>query len=223
LKKYGKFLIIILGVTMSLTLMAGLTFAAMGMKDSMSKMGSDTTPVTAAERDSFKALWEKAFTAGMFTPEQTQRLVTELDDASGKLADNYMRLSDFLKQLKTAQDDTAKTIQKRIDLKEAERDLIASQTKLKLEEFLSKEQVNLILMAGFHGISVGMSGEEHLNSMHGAMSAQMGTAEQLAMDLGKLAEKINQNCEAVTLEMIRAGLAAKSTATPNATINVTNM
>ncbi|HEX3045664.1 MAG TPA: hypothetical protein VHY08_12975 [Bacillota bacterium] len=214
MKRFQKFLGIILGVAISLILTAGLTFAAMGMNDSMSSsMSTDTTPATAADKDSFKALWGKAYVAGLFTPEQTQRLNTELETASKKLTDNYMGLSVFLNQLKTAKGDAAKTIQKRIDLKEAERDLITSQTKLKLEEFLSKEQVNLILMAGFHGISVSMSGDEHLNNLHGTMNTQMDGAEQTAMDLGKLAGKINQNCEAVTLELIRTSIAAMTTKT----------
>lgn len=209
MKKFEKTLTIIVGVVISLILAAGVTFAA--MKDSMAGMDSSNTPTaTAADRDSFNDLWIKAFMAGSFTPEQTKRLTSELEEASKKLTENYMGLNNYLQQKKTGKGNEA-TLQKRIDLKEAERDLIVSQVKLKLEEFLTKEQVSLILMAGFHGISVSMSGEEHLNTMHGEMNPQMGSVEQLAMDLGKLAEKINQNCQATTLELIRTSLGTTTT------------
>jgi hypothetical protein len=209
LQTMQKFFIGLLILTIALSLVVGPSFAAMD-----SQMGMDsgnTTPATNADRDSFNDLWKKAFAAGSFTADQTKRLATELETSSIKLTENYTGLNDLSQQQKkAAKGDNSTSIQKRVDLKEAERDLIVSQTKLKLEEFLSTDQVNLVLMAGFHGVSLSMSGEKHLNNTHGEMNQQMGTVEQDTMDLGKLAEKLNQNCQATTLELIRTNIGVQA-------------
>lgn len=204
-----KFSIGLLILTIALFWVVGSSYAAM---DSQMGMNSgNTTPATNNDRDSFNNLWKKAFAAGSFTADQTKRLTAELGTSSKKLTENYTGLNDLLQQQKkAAKGDNSTSIQKRVDLKEAERDLIVSQTKLKLEEFLSKDQANLVLMAGFHGVSSSMSGENHLNNTHGEMNQQMGTVEQQTMDLGKLAEKLNQNCQATTLELIRTNIGVQA-------------
>lgn len=194
---------------LSATLLTGLlTGAALAAtKGPMMPMGTkDTMTVSTADQGTFITLWKKAFAAGMFTPEQTRSLASELATASAKLSENYKGLNDLLQQKNAVTSGDTATIQKRIDLKEAERDLIISQTKVKLEEFLNKDQVNLVLMAGFHGASINFSGEEHLNNMHSEMPQQMKSVEELSMTLAQSAEKMNQNCQAVSLELIRTNL-----------------
>jgi acetyl-CoA carboxylase alpha subunit len=167
----------------------------------MGGMNTDSTgSVTAADRDAFIELWKKAFTAGAFSDDQAKRLAVEIEEASKKLAENYKVLSGYLEKLKKAKDEK---IEKRLNITEAERDLIISQVKLKLKEFLNNDQVIIVEIAVFHGTSMSLAGDDHLNSMHGGIGEQLGNVKQLAMDLGKLSGKLNQECQAVTLELVR--------------------
>lgn len=226
-----KIILGVMSIVTILTVNTLTTFAAPASDGHMPGMDAKTTtPATEADRNTFKNLWEKAFKEADFTPEQTARLATELEAASKKLADNYKVLSDLLEKKKTAKPNETAKIDKRLDLTEAERDLIASQTKLKLGEFLSEEQAKLVFMATFHGTSLSLSGEAHMKSMESDNSqdqkANMGMVtkensaakdsmepkenqeakEQARMALMKAVEKLNQNCEAVTIDIIRTSL-----------------
>lgn len=190
-------------VLIALSLSVGIAFAATDSHMPGMGNGNIAAAPTAADRDSFKTIWKKALDSASLTKEQQTRLAMELETISKKLAENYMGLDDLLKQQKAGKG-TA-TSQKRIDLKEAERDLIISQGKVKLEEFLTKDQVGVLSMAAFHGVSMSWSGAEHITSMVKEM-IQNKNDEPLATELGKLADKLNQNCQAVTLEIIRESL-----------------
>ena len=202
LKVYGLVLIIIVAIS----LLSG-SVLAQGMDDM--GMGNKPTSTTDLQKyqESFKSVWKNAYQSFAFTPEQTKRLNKELETTSKQLADNFMVLDSALNQ-KTA---NKAGDQKRIDLAEAERDLIISQAKMTLDEFLSKEQVNLILTAGFHGVSMSNSGEGHLSKIHGGVMIP-GPSVPMMKELGSLAEKLNLNCKAVTLELIRNFLAAQTKA-----------
>ncbi|HYH03768.1 MAG TPA: hypothetical protein VEC37_11735, partial [Bacillota bacterium] len=71
-----------------------------------------------------------------------------------------------------------------------------------LKEFLNKDQVNLVMMAGFHNTSLSMSGSNHDADMKNDKHMNQTKLDRMAMDLGKLAEKINKNCEAVSLGLV---------------------
>lgn len=200
MKMIKKMLISVFIMAIALSLPVGGAVAA--MDGGMSGM-KNSTPGTAADRDSFKTLWKKTLDSASFTGEQQKRLAVELEAISKKLAENYMGLEDLLKQQKAGK--ATATSQKRIDLKEAERDLIITQSKVKLEEFLTKDQIGLLSMASFHGVSMSWSGEDHITGMVKEMIPNKNF-EKPATDLGELADKLNQNCQAVTLEMIRESL-----------------
>jgi hypothetical protein len=201
-----KFLKIVTMGVIGFTLMAGV-----GSAEPMHEMMNENnlSENTLADRNIFISLWDKAFTADSFTPEQVKHLVDELARYSKKLAENYAALDNFWQQKSSASGDDLSRIQKRIDLKEKERDLIVLQAKVSLEEFLTKEQATLVLIAGFHGISSDDSGDEHLRKMFAEMNQQKNKDEPLTLALGKMADKYNRNCQAETLEIIRDNLNAQ--------------
>lgn len=182
---------------MGVFLIAGTTLANPGM----SGMGANTPhPFAEADREAFAQLWEKAISLAAFTPEQIKRLIPELEDVQRTLAASFDELK-MLRQdrLKAAFGQT-EALDKRIALKEAERDLLVSKIELALKGYLSADQVNLIGMAAFHGISESYS-DGHRQQTHGGMNMQMNELEQAAMDLADLAEKLNQDGRAVSLEI----------------------
>lgn len=191
-------------------LMKGIMLAAIGVlliagtvlaNPGMSGMGANTPhPVAGAEREAFALLWEKAISLAAFTPEQIKRLIPELEDAQRKLATNFGDLKMLRQDRQKAAPADAATLDKRIALKEAERDLLVSRIELALKGYLSADQVNLIGMAAFHGISKSYS-DGHRQQTHGGMNMQMNELEQAAMDLADLAEKLNQDGQAVSLEI----------------------
>ena len=154
------------------------------------------------DHKTFVEQWNHAFSNSAFTSEQKKRLLKEVESLAKLLAQNYTELSGLLEQKGKVTGDALTTIEKRILLKEAERDLIVDAAEQTFGEFLSKSQANLIMMAGFHGVSQSHSGTGHLDVSHGGMNQKMNSTEQTAMDLSKLAERLNINCEAVSLKLI---------------------
>ncbi len=204
---YNKFRFIVVLVILIVSTAAFRGFTADGSH--MGEMGSSAAvPATENEKTSFVELWKKVFESGGFTPGQTEKLAAELKTASLLLADNFKVLSSYLEKKKTAPAADVASIDKRIDVAEAERDLIASETKLALDKFLTREQVDLVQVAVFHGISMTLSDEKHLEGMTGGTGKGQGRGVETLAELGKLAAKLNLNCEAVTLSLLLATLPA---------------
>ena len=152
----------------------------------MTGMGNSTPKQNdpAADRASFISLWQQASKAAAFTPEQSKQVQEILTAAAGKLAENFTAL-DALRQQKTGTAQQA-DLNKRIALKEAERDLLVDQAEQSLKSFLSEAQFGLLTMAAFHGVSQNHM-ESHQQNVHGGMNTTMDGLEQKAMDLGTLA------------------------------------
>jgi hypothetical protein len=169
------------------------------------KMDDKTPVATKAQKDTFVNQWKTALAEAKLTSTQLTKIKGILTDTSKKMADNFMSLSDYRTKQKQASGDEAAELKKRVDLKENERDVIVSQTQIALKGFLNKDQINLVMMAGFHGTSLSMSGSNHSADMKG-QNMNQSKLDQMTMDLGKLAEKINGNCEAVTLGLVLKNL-----------------
>lgn len=193
-------------VSLAIAAFALGTWAARTPAMSMSGMGSSSTTVSAKDeaslRASFLEFWRKAAKTAAFTPEQTKRLTETLETYAEKLAENYTALDGYEQQKKNGAAAQRGDLDKRIALKESERDLIVAQAEQALREFLSEEQVELLTVAAFHAVSESHAGDEHLGSVHGKMNSQMNGLEQSTMDLGEIAGKLNVNCKAVTLDII---------------------
>lgn len=165
-------------------------------------MGAGTNPATPAnDQNEFVALWNQAASAAAFTPAQISRLYTDLGALAQSLSGNYAEMEALRQQKNQAAATDAANIDKRIALKDSERGLLLTKVQLALNDYLTKEQVDLIAMAAFHGISADYSAA-HTDRVHGGMSMQMGGLEQATMDLSGLAAKLNVNGKAITLDLV---------------------
>lgn len=168
----------------------------------MGGMGAGTHPVTPAnDQDAFVVLWNQATSSAAFTPAQISRLYNELGALAQTLTGNYAEIEALRQQRSQAAATDAANIDKRIALKDSERGLLLTKAQLAMGNYLAKEQIDLIAMAAFHGVSTDYSAT-HTDRVHGGMSMQMGGLEQATMDLGGLAAKLNVNGKAVTLDLV---------------------
>lgn len=165
-------------------------------------MGAGTNPATPVnDQTAFVALWSQAASTAAFAPAQISRLYNELGALVQTLTGNYAEIESLRQQRSQAAATDVANIDKRIALKDSERGLLLTKAQLALGDYLTKEQVDLITMAAFHGVSADYSAA-HTDRVHGGMSMQMGGLEQAAMDLGDLAAKLNVNGKAVTLDLV---------------------
>lgn len=210
MNKSNKKLIFLAAIILVSAVFAGIIYGTTSsssndMKNDM-KMDDNAPPATKEQKEEFISQWKKAMVEAEFNPDQLAKLTRQLESSTKKLEDNFIILSEYReKQKKASGDETAK-MKKRVDLTESERDVIISRTQIELKEFLNKDQLNLIMMAGFHGASISMSGENHSPEMNNDPKMSQSKLDQMTMDLGKMVEPINWNCEAVSLKLILANL-----------------
>lgn len=149
-------------------------------------------------------LWGRILETAPLTAAQIDGLVRELTPVSAALAANYAALDTFRRQEAEALGAAKETLRKRIELKEAERDLIVDRAELSLRSFLPKPQADLVLTAVFHGVSRNhcRTSGHHEPAVNGSPTG----VEQLYLDLMAAGEKYNADGRAATLEMLLGGL-----------------
>lgn len=202
MKRSNKGLVLIISMGIIAVLITGIVFASSN-KSSGHGMGESTPVATTKDRDRFIDLWKKAYIEAGLKAEQKIKLSADLENNSDKLKENYASLMSYRDQKAKAKGEEAAKLQKRIDLKESERDLIISQVEMSMKKYLNADQLDLVMMAGFHGVSISYSGDKHMSGMDMKNDSKVG---KMATDLSELAGKLNRNCEAVTLELIRKNL-----------------
>jgi hypothetical protein len=198
MKKSNKLGVFAIAVMVTALLITGIVYGA-NTKSSMHNMDNSTPVATSKDRNDFIALWKKALAESNLKQDQLTKLSADLTATAQKLSENYMGLTDYRNQKAKATGDTAAKLQKRVDLKESERDLIISQTEMSLKKYLNAEQLDLVMMAGFHNVSMAYTGDKHMNGMDMGKEGKLG---EMATDLSKLAQKLNRNCDAVTLNLV---------------------
>lgn len=179
----------------------------MGTMDISGQAGASDS--TAPGNAGFLALWKEAAAKTGLNPQQWRRLAGELQGASGRLAENWTALQDLRSREAAAADESKASIRKRIDLAEAERDLIISEAETDMRDYLTEDQVMLIMMAAFHGASRSHSEEQHPMTMGMAMTQEMTGLGEYGMKLAEAVLKMNEGFKAVSLEEILKELAAR--------------
>lgn len=169
---------------------------------SMGGTASGTSASTGPGGSDLARLWDEAVSRTGMSQEQRSRLASELRKTAGALSDNWGSLEGLREREATAIGDARKTARRRVDLAEAERDLIVMTTQTLLRDFLNDEQVELVMSAAFHGVSRSHSEEAHPMAMgmgaDGSMQTMSGFQE-LEMELARTALEINERSQAVSV------------------------
>jgi hypothetical protein len=185
----------------------GFSLPAVYAQQSMGSMGMDkqggaasAAPAAGVE---FGSLWRQAIGLSSLQAEQLGRMAATLRGASAKLAENWVRLQELRQREQTAAEEARASIGKRIELDEAERDLIVAGAETELRDYLMEEQVHLVMAAAFHGVSRAHSEKGHPMTMGmgtGAQMAPMQGMEEMGMRLAAAALELNSRFQAVSLD-----------------------
>lgn len=155
---------------------------------------------TADTSSSFAQEWQTAEEALRLSAEQREKLAITLKAASMKISENWGAIENYRKLAANSSGDTQVRYKKRIEIAFGERDLIITEAESELLSFLNENQTNIVLTAAFHGVSPNHSGSMTSMPMDG-MSG-METMDDVEMRIGELAEKLNADFRAVSIDRI---------------------
>lgn len=148
----------------------------------------------------FAALWQQVMDEAALTPDQTARLAQELRTLVDNLHENSSGLAALRAQEQTVPAESLPVLRQRLELKEAERDLLVDQAELTLKSFLTRTQWDLVTVAVLHGVSRNHCGSRGHHQELAASPAGMGPGRFFS-PLMAAGETLNTGGLAVTLEI----------------------